>query len=75
MGLSRLRKLDQRVAPSRLRGGFLRTRRPDEPVESHLRYLMRDGIFGTSLVAEDVLAVLDRVAALEARVAELEQRG
>jgi len=36
---------------------------------------MRDGIFGTSLVAEDVLAVLDRVAALEARVAELEQRG
>ncbi len=47
---------------------------PMRPLENDLRYLVRDGAFGSSVVAEDVLAVLDRLTALEGRVAAWENR-
>lgn len=75
MGLKeRLAKLDQRVLSSRFRGGLVRPRRSDEAVEQHLRYLAEVGGFGSNLLAEDVLVVLNRVAALEDRVSQLERR-
>jgi len=76
MGLGqRLRDLDRRVGRTGAGGGFIRARRDSETVEEHLRHIVANGAFGTSRVAEDVLAVLDRVAALKARVAALEKRG
>lgn len=75
MGLSeRLRSLDKRVRVRSLGGGFVRARHQDEDVAAHLRYLAVNGGFGTNRVAEDVLAVLDRLEALEQRVEALEMR-
>ena len=74
MGLSeRLRTLDARVGTRATIG--LRRRGRDEPVEDHLRWLVENGAFGTSQVAEDVLTVLDRVVDLERRMSALEKRG
>jgi hypothetical protein len=74
MGISdRLRSLDKRAGAG-LGGGFLRARRADESLRGHLRYMADNGGFGTNRVAQDVLGVLDRLEALEQRVAALEQQ-
>lgn len=71
----RLRSLDKRARATRFGGGLLRARRPEEDVATHLRYIAENSMFGVSRVPEDVLVVLDRVAALEQRVEALERRG
>ena len=76
MGLiDRLHDLDKRAWRTHLGGGLVRARAENESVEEHLRYVVHSGAFGLGRVADDVLIVLDRLAALEERVSALEAGG
>lgn len=61
-----------RISAYRRHGG-IRPRDPDETLEAHLAYLRRTAVGGAGHLAEDVLAVVQRLEQLESRVAALER--
>lgn len=73
--LASLRRLDATAKKKySIAGGFVRSRRDDEPVEAHLQYLEQHAGFGVGPLSADVSAVLRRVQALEQEVADLRAR-
>jgi hypothetical protein len=75
-----LRRLDDKFLKNwygegiRIGGGGVRGRRPGEDLSAHLRYVADVGGFGAQVVAEDVLALLERVQSLEQRLSALEAK-